>query len=188
LAIFISIGLIYLASLNEKDKHTEISQGTAPTVDSTSRKQDTVTLIKNIAEKSFAKFYKPYSGEKDPVEISNYYNDYKQHNYDAVIKAKESDYQTMGTGDKNEILKQYMHLYKGLSWLELNEPETALEQFAAISKSSLEDRRPYYESQWYSVLAWLKGNDITKAREQAKEIIKTKSPHNFDAEKFLRQY
>lgn len=140
-----------------------------------------------IAAEAFNHFYKPYSGESDPVELSNYYKDYKEHRYEKVISAKETDFQVMGTGEKNELLKQYMYLYKGLCYLEKNEPARAIRMFDSVLKSPNKTDTPVYEAQWYSAMAWLKKDDIDKAAEAAKHITQTTSPYKSSALQLIQQ-
>ncbi|MBS1597427.1 MAG: hypothetical protein JST75_04325 [Bacteroidetes bacterium] len=191
LLTIISASVLYLI-LNKKNKEQEkaVTDNTVkkqtPINDSITKEQKPSELTQNIAGTAFNEFYKSYSSESDPVEISNYYNNYKEHKYDLVIAAKESDYQTMGIDDKNELLKQYMHLYKGLSWLEKNEPAKAVQQFDSVS-SSPKNKTVFFEAQWYSVLAFLKNNNITKASEVTKKIIQTNSPHKRAAIALLKQ-
>ena len=92
----------------------------------------------------------------------------------------------MGVNDRNDLLKQYMYLYKGLSYLEQNNPGNAIQQFNFILQSAAKPAPQYYEAQWYSMLALLKnkGKQV-KQRETAKLIIRTSSPYKLKAAQIL---
>lgn len=191
IAVMISIVLLY--KLDQREKYKEeiarkkSSEKSAVGNDSAGEKQQSISSQKNITEEIFSKFYKSYSSNTDPVEINNFYNDYKAHKYESVITARESDYQTSGPDDKKELLKQYMHFYKGISWLEMDEAGKAIEEFDSIPATYLQNKTPFYEREWYSALAWVKLSDINKATLIAKKIAGSKSPHKSAAEELLKK-
>jgi len=191
IAAIISVTLLY--KLDQREKYKEeiarkkSSEKSASGNDSTNKQRQTISSEKNLTEEIFSKFYKSYYSNTDPVEISNFYSDYKAHKYESVISAKESDYQTTGTDDKKDLLNQYMHLYKGLSWLEMDEPAKAIEEFDSISATSLQNKTPSYEGEWYAALAWLKLSDTNKASLIAKKISESKSTHKIAAEELVKK-
>jgi hypothetical protein len=134
-------------------------------------------ISSKIAGELFRRYYKSYSTEKDPVELSIYYNDYKAQRYDEVIKAKETDFQVKGSNEKRELLNQYMQLYQGLCYLEKDKPVKAIPQLEAASQSHFKKNLLFYDAQWYLVLAWLKNDNAGKAGIIAGEIVKSTSPH-----------
>lgn len=136
-----------------------------------------VVREKNISsENIFKKYYKNYSAKSDPVEISNFYSAYRNHKYDNVITAQKEDYQAMGVNDKSDLLKEYMHLYKGLSYLELNKTDLAKQQFDSVLQSANKTSNQYFQVQWYTLLLLVKTNEIIKAREIASLIVHSSSP------------
>ena len=138
-----------------------------------------------MAPNAFDHFYTVYASNNDPVEISMYYNEYRQQQYDKVIAATETDFQLKGSGGKNKTLQHYMHLYKGLSYLGKNNPVKALEQFNAVLKDD-NKRDPFFHAQWYAALASLKNNDTKRAARLAMEIVATESPYKARAAGLLK--
>src|SRR5262249_3404534 len=102
------------------------------------------------------------------------------------IAATEKDYQTMGTDDKDLLLKQYMHLYKGLSWLEKNNPDKAIVEFDLALKNS-KNKLIYNEPQWYALMAPLKKNNMNQSGLLAKQIAQTNSIHKKDAQEIVNR-
>jgi hypothetical protein len=154
-----------------------------------SDKHEPPLVAQNISVDSvFNSFYKKYtSTEHDPVEVSNYYNDYEAGKYNKVISATDADYQVMGSDDKMEMLKQYMQLYKGLSYLEENKLLNAIAQLDSVMQSSVKTDAQYYEAQWYLTLSWLKKDDVTKTIRFAKEILRSSSPYKNKAGQLLKE-
>jgi hypothetical protein len=113
-----------------------------------------------IPDTLFAQFYSTYIGEKDPVEISLYYQDYREGDYASVLAAREEDYRLMGTGKKTDVLNQYMQLYRGLSYLAERQQVRALGQFDSLLNSPHTAKEVYYSAQWYAVLCSLQRKDI----------------------------
>ncbi len=179
-------GILYFVF--HKDESTQpkiVSNQTDKSYDPSARKNQPSNPATNSPDAIFNQFYKPYSSENDPVELSNFYNDYKSKKYNSVIAAKESDYQTMGTDDKKDLLSHYLHFYKGLCWLEKNDAEKAIEEFNAASKSAPQNKSPYVDAQWWLVLALLKENEKEKAIVIAKKIVQSDSQYKNEASKLL---
>ena len=131
----------------------------------------------------FTEFYSVYTGEKDPVEISLYYQRYRAGDYASVLAARDEDYRLMGTGGKTTILNQYMQLYRGLSYLAEKQPVRALGQFDSLLISPHVGKTLYCSAQWYAVLASLHRKDIAAdsalaaAARGARAIRQTTSPY-----------
>jgi hypothetical protein len=185
-----SIAKINSTAKIQSQKHSQVIEEYTPKdntkTDSSGKVQPLLPADNAIAQSAFKNFYTRYSnGEKDPVEISDYYKSYTEGNYTKVLSATDADYQLMGTGERNNLLKQYMQLYKGLAYLAENKPADAIQKFDLVLQSSLKTAPQYYEAQWYSALAWLKINDSNKAAAIAKDIIQTASVHSKLSEGFI---
>jgi hypothetical protein len=115
----------------------------------------------------YAHFYSRYSSGNIPVEISDYYNDYRDGDLAAVLAVKPTEYQSMGGGSKHALLQHYMWLLKGVSYLGLNQPGKADRQFDSVIQAGGRGTEPYYGAQWYDALAWLKMGDTAKALKMA---------------------
>jgi hypothetical protein len=139
------------------------------------------------ANSLFAQFYSTYAGEKDPVEISLYYQRYRVHDYTSVLAAREEDYGLMGTGTKTNMLNQYMQLYRGLSYLAEKRPLPALSQFDSLLNSPHTIKEVYCTAQWYAALSSLQRKDIpadsalAAAARAARAIGQTASPFRRNA-------
>jgi len=140
-----------------------------------------------IAANAFGKFYKPYASSNDPVEVSEYLQDYKQGRYADVTKATEADLQQMGVNDHGQGLMQYLQLYKGLAYLAQNNTGGALLKFDSVLNTAHKDEPQYYHTQWYSCLALLKQGDISKASNIAGIIVQSKSPYKKEAGELLKE-
>jgi hypothetical protein len=141
------------------------------------------------AGKAYQRFYKPYSSTNDPVQVSLYYQDYKQARYDELLKATDIDasVRELGSGDKEGVVIQYLHLYKGLAYLATDQPGNAIPQFDLVLRAAVKGGSPYYEAQWYAALAALKINDVSKAAAIARQIIQSDSPYKGRAGDLLRE-
>jgi len=156
--------------------------------DSLSNKQTPLLAQQANSDTIFRHFYKGYSAsEEDPVEVSKYYSDYKEGRYSKVLSASDADYRVMGLDNKTERLKQYMHLYKGLSYLADNKPSNAITQFDSVMKSAPKTDLVFFNAKWYATLAWLKKEDASKASAIAKEIAESSSPYKHKAELLLQE-
>jgi hypothetical protein len=131
----------------------------------------------------FAQFYGTYTGEKDPVEVSLYYQHYREGDYASVLAAREEDYRLMGTGKKTDVLNQYMQLYRGLSYLAERQQVRALGQFDSLLNSPHTTKEVYCSAQWYAVLCSLQRKDIpadavlAAAAHDARAIRQSGSPY-----------
>lgn len=155
-------------------------------IDSTKKPQQ--QLANNLNPKSaFEKYNTLYSSdENDPVELNEYYNSYKNGDYAKVLSARDADYQLMSGDERNKLLQQYMQFYKGLSYLAENKAGEAIQKFETVLRSAPKKASPYYEAQWYTVLAFLKTNDISKTIFIAKDIAQSGSMYKEKATQLLR--
>lgn len=155
-------------------------------VDSGNKSKLVIAAQHMTTDSAFKNFYKKYTSENGPVEISYYYTQYKNGKYAKVLSAKGSDFQLMGTNDKQEVLKQYMDLYKGLSFLAQEKPVNAIEHFDSVLKSSSKTSDQYYQAQWYKMLSYLKNNNVKKALESLQVIKLSASPYNKKAMELIK--
>jgi hypothetical protein len=130
----------------------------------------------------FARNYRPYSSNADPVEVSLYYSYYKKGEYALVLKAREEDYQVMGVGGREKVLKRYMQLYKGLSYLAEGKAAEAIGMFGAVQPGDAD----YDAAQWYSALAWVKLSNLERAAFVAAAIANSPSRYKERAAKLLK--
>ncbi len=120
------------------------------------------------------------------MELNEYYNSYKNGDYAKVLSARDADYQLMSGDERNKLLQQYMQFYKGLSYLAENKAGEAIQKFETVLRSAPKKTSPYYEAQWYTVLAFLKTNDISKTIFIAKDIAQSGSMYKEKATQLLR--
>lgn len=125
----------------------------------------------------YARFYSRYSTGDIPVEINDYYNDYRDGDLAAVLAVKPAEYQSMGGAGRQELLRQYMWLLKGVSYLGLDQPEKADRQFDSVLQTAGKETAPYYGAQWYDALAWLKLGDTTRVLKMATAVAEGRSAY-----------
>ena len=157
-------------------------------IDSTKKEEPLVATNNSTANSLLKKFYTPYSkDEDDPAELKSYYASLKKRDYKNVIDATDADYQLMGTGDRNELLKQYMSLYKGLSYMATNNTASAIKNFDEVLNTAGRTDRVYYNAQWYLTLTYLKENNIQKSLSVLETISQSESPFKLQAEQLKQQ-
>ena len=190
--LIIALG-IGIAFISEKTKRLHQSE-TA----STSPKNDSIifdSAVNNgfananhdsITQLLYNRFYSSYTALNDPVEISNYYKYYKNNKYNEVIKAEKSDYAVLGAYSRQELLNNYMFLYKGLSYLSTNEVKKAIKNFNVILNNDNVQDRLYYTAEWYCVLSYIKSNNINKARDLLNTMQQSNSPFKQSAVQLLK--
>jgi hypothetical protein len=141
------------------------------------------------AVRAYKRFYEPYSSKNDPVQVSLYYQDYKQARYDDLLEAKDIDasFREMGAGGKEAVAIQYLHLYQGLAYLATDRPGNAIPQFELVLRAAVNSGSPYYDAQWYAALASLKINNVNKATAIARQIIQSDSPYKDRAAELLKE-
>lgn len=134
----------------------------------------------------YHKFYTPYVAKDNPVEISAYYNDYKLKNYKNVLAASAGDYQVMGAEANQQSLNNYMHLYKGLSYLEINQAQKAIPQFDSLLTTTTSPSLRY-DAEWYKGLSYVKLNKIDSAVIVLSMTMHKSSPYNDKAKELLTE-
>lgn len=142
---------------------------------------------KDSAERLFARLYTPYSGADDPVQVSRFYQYYRQAKYDKLFAATDASVQEMGSDENETLPKAYLHLYKGLGYLADQQPEKALPEFDQVLQKAGPATAPYYQAQWYAALTWLKEQDPDKAAALAREIRQSASPYKTRAGELLEE-
>ena len=135
-----------------------------------------------------ARYFSAYDGNKDPVEVSYYYDQYRKHRYSDVLDAKPIDYQVLGVSEsKNARLSRYMLLYKGLCLLEDNQPAKARGYLDSVWKSAAPADPITFTAQWYSLLAALRQGDQPGIQDLAGRLIHRPNPYQERARKILQE-
>ena len=150
---------------------------------------DTAKLIPHNSptdDEVFARVYTPYAGGDDPVQVSIYYQYYRQGNYGKLFGATDAAVREMGTGENEAQSIAYLHLYKGLGYLADHRPREALSEFERVQEQTGSTTPPFYAAQWYGSLTWLKRQDRNKAMAIARQIMTTSSPYRPQAAKLLK--
>lgn len=143
---------------------------------------------KMVAEKAYNDFYAPYmKNDNDPIEVSLFYNSYKSGDYANVISATDTDIELAGSDDRDKLLKRYLQLYKGLTFLAERKPVDAIQYFDSVLKSSSKKSNEYYQAQWYQALGYLKNSDLHHAIEKAKTISQSQSTYRIKAKELLQE-
>ncbi len=109
--------------------------------------------------------YKPYIRGDDPIAVRVYYQDYRTGNYDAVFAAGDS--LVSGPSAAKYPTRNYIRLYKGLSYLATGKAPDATTLLADVVLRTKPGDELYDAARWYLALAWLKRNDVDAA--QAKD-------------------
>jgi len=173
-----------------------LQQQTPPLVPITKvgKKEDSLATI-NITtaagtnnDSLFATVYTPYQiNEKhDPPELQSVANDLQNGKTSNVVAANEADFQLMGTDDRGETVKQYLHLYKGIAWLADNRSSNAITELNIVLAAADKNTPQYDAAQWYSALAWLKQKEMNKAAVMAREVANSNSVYSSKALQLLK--
>jgi len=134
------------------------------------------------ASTAFAKFYTVYqSNGDDPAAANAAYQNYALAKYRLVIDAKDIPAQAGLPADSAIKVNGYLSLYKGLSYLAFNRPQSAISQFDGILLAFTKTQQLYYKAEWYKVLSLLKINYTVKAAQLAQSISKSLSPYKTQA-------
>jgi hypothetical protein len=121
-----------------------------------------------FADSLFAKLYKPYMRGDDPVEVRAYYQDYRTGNYAAVLAAGDSV--IAATPPQKLQIRDYMRLYKGLSYLATGNGRDAITELGGVALRTKPGDVLYEVARWYLALAWLKRNDVDPAEARGKAM------------------
>jgi hypothetical protein len=95
------------------------------------------------------------------VEVSLYYEDYKREDYPAEIGARKEEYQVMGADGREKVIRGYMQLYKGLSYLAVGKEVETVAQLEAVKPGNT----CYDTARWYLALAWLRRGICPRRQE-----------------------
>lgn len=139
----------------------------------------------DIASVVFQKFNKPYTSEDDPVEVSNYYENYKAGNYAAVFSANEKSIGQKGFSNHQDLLNQYLEFYKGICYLADNKTDGALLYLNNVLLHARRSSSVYHKAQWYRTLVILKRKDRKRAIAEAESIVHSGSPYQSRAKEML---
>ena len=116
----------------------------------------------------FANLYKPYARGDDPIELKQYYEDYRTKNFTAVLAKGDSP--ALGLGNRAVLIRDYMRLYVGLSSLATGDAGKAVTELEAVVIRTKPGDILYETAQWYLALAWLKRNDVDPAEARSKAL------------------
>jgi hypothetical protein len=121
-----------------------------------------------MADSVFARLYKPYMRGDDPVDVRGYYQDYRAGNYTAVIAAGDS--MVMRISPQRLLVRDYMRLYLGLSYLASGDGQNAVRELEGVVLRTKPGDVLYEAARWYLALAWLKRNDVDPTEARGKAI------------------
>jgi hypothetical protein len=143
-----------------------------------------------VADSLFARFYKPYKRGDDPMEVRVYYQDYRTGNYTAVLAAGDSAVSV--PGQRAVLVRDYMRLYVGLSYLATGDGQNAVRELEGVVIRTKPGDILYENGRWYLALAWLKKNDVDaaaarhKALELAQEVAHSYSRYRESARELVK--
>jgi hypothetical protein len=121
-----------------------------------------------LADSLYAKLYKPYMRGDDPIEVREYYQDYRTGNYAAVVAAGDSV--VMKIPVQRLLARDYMRLYMGLSYLATGDGRNAVRELEGVVLRTKPGDILYENASWYLALAWLKRNDVGAAEAKGKAL------------------
>ena len=121
-----------------------------------------------VGDSLYARLYKPYMRGDDPIEIRQYYVDYRKGNYSAVLAAGDS--MVMKISAQRLLVRDYMRLYLGLSYLASGDGRNAVRELEGVVLRTKPGDILYETARWYLALAWLKRNEVDAAEAQDKAL------------------
>ena len=121
-----------------------------------------------LANNIYARLYKPYMRGDDPVEVRVYYQDYRTGDYGAVLAVGDSAVKS--AGPRGLLIRDYMRLYVGLSYLATGDGRNAVSELEDVVFRTNPGDGLYETAQWYLALAWLKRNDVEAAEAENKAL------------------
>jgi hypothetical protein len=122
-----------------------------------------------LADSIHARLYKPYMRGDDPMEVRIYYQDYRTGNYAAVLAAGDSAVKR--AGPRGLLVRNYMRLYVGLSYLATDDGRNAVMELEGVVFRTKPGDVLYETAQWYLALAWLKRNDVEPVEAENKALV-----------------
>ncbi len=128
----------------------------------------------------YAEYFQPYPnevaplvrGENDDSPISEAFNAYELENYELSANLFEN------------INEDYSLLYAGISNLELNQNQKAIDQLKTLS---LQNGKYQDAAEWYLALAYLKNNETEKAKELLNSIVQNHQQFSEQASELLER-
>jgi hypothetical protein len=158
---------------NKLDSSAANGQVAAPVsgVDSTKPAAGTGARSSNAgwADGIYSKLYKPYMRGDDPAAVRQYYQEYKKGNFAAVLAADDSVV-VKGTSLQRVQLRDYMRLYKGLSYLATGDGQSAVAQLGGVVIRTKPGDDLYDAARWYLALAWLRRSDVDTTEAKSKAV------------------
>jgi hypothetical protein len=131
-----------------------------------------------LADSIYARLYKSYLRRGDPVEVRVYYQDYRTGNYAAVLAAGDSVVKR--AGPRGLLIRDYMRLYVGLSYLATGDGQNAVRELGDVVFRTKPGDVLYEAARWYLALAWLKRNDVEAAEAENKALgLARKIAHSY---------
>jgi hypothetical protein len=121
-----------------------------------------------LADSVFARLYRPYMRGDDPVDVREYYRDYRTGNYAAVLAAGDS--MVMKISPQRLLVRDYMRLYLGLSYLASGDGRNAVRELEGVVLRTKPGDVLYEAARWYLALAWLKRDDVDPTEARGKAI------------------
>lgn len=149
-----------------------------------------VGATEGAADSLFAKLYKPYTRGDDPIAVRTYYQDYRTGNYAAVFAAGDS--LVTGPTPAKYPTRNYIRLYKGLSYLATGKAPDATALLADVVLRTKPGDELYDAARWYLALAWLKRTDVDAAQAKdnalglAREIARGFSRYRESARQMIK--
>lgn len=116
----------------------------------------------------YMQLYKPYARGDDPLDVRQYYEDYRTGNFAAVLAKGDSP--TAGVGQRAVVNRVYMRLYVGLSYLATGNARDAAAELEAVVRRTKPGDILYETARWYLALAWLKRTDVDPAEARSKAL------------------
>jgi Tfp pilus assembly protein PilF len=126
----------------------------------------------------------------DPVDVREYYQDYRTGRYAAVLAAGDS--MVMKIPVRKLLVRDYMRLYLGLSYLASGDGQNAVRELEGVVLRTKPKDILYETARWYLALAWLKRNDVdageaeNKALDLAREISHSYSRYQEPARELIK--
>jgi hypothetical protein len=143
-----------------------------------------------LADSLYARLYKPYMRGDDPLAVREYYQDYRTGNYAAVLTGGDSV--VMKIPAQRLLVRDYMRLYMGLSYLASGDGPNAVRELEGVVLRTKPGDILYETARWYLALAWLKRNDVDAAEAQgnalrlAREIANSYSRYQEGARELVK--
>jgi hypothetical protein len=143
-----------------------------------------------LADSLYTRLYRPYMRGDDPVDVREYYQDYRTGRYAAVLAAGDS--MVMKIPVRKLLVRDYMRLYLGLSYLASGDGQNAVRELEGVVLRTKPKDILYETARWYLALAWLKRNDVdageaeNKALDLAREISHSYSRYQEPARELIK--